>query len=165
MNFDQAKKDISSWMTNFVEVPNPSLGGWAPCPYAQQARLNDVFDIRKGGADPYTDLRRTDMGHWQVIAYVYDPDKFSAAEFDQQIREVNLGFLLPKEMIGLADHPASVETVRGVVMNQGTWAIAFVQPLKALDHFARLLAKQGYYNGWSEDYLQDLFEGREDPRS
>lgn len=165
MNFEQAKKDISNWMINFVEVPNPALAGWAPCPYAQQARLSDAFDIRKGGANPYTDLLRTDMGRWQVIAYVYDPAKFLADEFDQQIRAVNLGFLLPRNMIGLADHPANVESVRDVIMNQGTWAIAFVQPLKALNHFANLLAKQGYYNDWCEDYLQNLLEGREDPRS
>jgi hypothetical protein len=42
--------------------------------------------------------------------------------------------------------------------------MAFVQPLSKLNHFARLIAGRGYYEGWPEDYLKGLFEFREDPR-
>jgi hypothetical protein len=49
-------------------------------------------------------------------------------------------------------------------MNQGTYAIVFVQDLTKLDHFAKTLANKGFYKDWPEDYLQVLFEGRQDPR-
>jgi hypothetical protein len=165
MNFEQARIDILNWITGFVEKPNPALKGWPPCPYARKARLDGQFEIRPGSVDPYTDLRGTDMRDLMVIAYVYDPKKFTAEEFNQQIQAVNRGFLIPRNIIGLADHPDDVEDINGVIMNQGTWAIAFVQPLDKLNQFASLIANRGYYEGWPEQYLQGLFEGREDPRS
>ena len=165
MNFERAKIDILLWITGFVEKPNARLNGWPPCPHARRARLDGQFDIRPGLVDPYTDLRQVEMGDKMVIAYVYDPTMFSAEEFNYQVQSVNAGFLVPRNIIALADHPQDKEEIRGVIMNQGQWAIVFVQPLDKLDHFARLIAGKGYYDGWPEDYLQALFEFRKDPRS
>lgn len=165
MNFEQAKIDILTWVTGFVEQPNALLNGWSPCPYARKARLDGQFEIRPGDIDPYTDLRSVEMDDKMVIAYVYDPKNINSDTFAEQIQSVNQGFLLPRNIIALADHPDDVENINGVIMNQGTWAIAFVQPLDKLNQFARLIAGKGYYDGWPEDYLQGLFEGREDPRS
>jgi hypothetical protein len=67
-------------------------------------------------------------------------------------------------MFALADHPADVETVNGVVMNQGTYAICFLQNLDKLNSHAVMLAEKGFYNGWPEEYLTLLFSGRQDPR-
>jgi hypothetical protein len=100
-----------------------------------------------------------------VVALVYDPAEFEPDEFNQQITAVNRAFLRARDLLALADHPDSTEVVQGVIMNQGTWAIAFVQPLAKLNAHARMVAEKGYYKDWPEDYLQILFEGREDPRS
>lgn len=164
MDFEQAKKDIMTWVTEFVERPNADLAGWPPCPYARRARLAGEFDIRPGRIDPYTDLRQIEMSGFMVIAFVYDPKGFDAAEFDRQVHAVNHGFLLPRNIIALADHPDSPEDILGVRMNQGQWAIAFVQPLDKLNQFARAIADRGYYQDWPEPYLQALFDGRKDPR-
>lgn len=165
MDFAQAQQDIMSWLTDFVEQPNAELHGWSPCPYARKARLSREIEIRQGGADVYMDLMHLEMGTKTVIAYVYGPERFSAIEFNDSIRAVNRGFLVPRNLIAMADHPSDVEQVGNVVMNQGTWAIAFVQALDQLNDAAQLLAKQGYYQGWPEEYLQTLFADRQDPRS
>lgn len=165
MDIAQARIDILNWVTGFVEQPHPALNGWPPCPHARKARLDGQFDIRAGEIDPYTDLMRAELGKFLVIAYVYDPKKIDAERFNQQIDSVNRGFLLARDIIALADHPDAPEEVLGVSMNQGTYAIAFVQPLSKLNQFARQIATKGYYDGWPEDYLQDLFQHREDPRS
>ena len=165
MNFEQAQLDILAWITGFVERPHPALLGWAPCPYARRARLEGKFEIRPGHIDPYTDLQHINIGELDVVAMVYDPTEFEPDEFNQQITAVNQGFLRARDLLALADHPDSPEVVQGVTMNQGTWAIAFVQPLAKLNAHARMVAEKGYYQGWPEDYLQILFEGREDPRS
>lgn len=165
MDFAQAQQDILHWITDFVERPNAALKGWPPCPYARKARLDGEFEIRPGRVDPYWDLMRADMGKLMVIAYVYDAGQIGADIFNQQVRAVNTGFLLPRNIVALADHPDSPEEIQGVLMNQGTWAIVFIQPLAKLNHFARLIADRGYYHNWPEDYLQELFAGREDPRS
>ena len=165
MDFEQARTDIEQWIQEFVEQPHPALRGWPPCPHARRARTEDLLDIRPGVTDPYTDLRSIELGRFEVIAFVYDPAEFGAAEFEQQIQAVNVGFLVPRNLVALADHPAAPETVNGVSMNQGQWAIAFVQSLSQLDAVARTLADRGYYQDWPEDYLQDLFYHRQDPRS
>ena len=165
MDFSQAQRDILAWLTDFVEQPNAQLNGWPPCPFARRARLEGELDIREGRVDPYADLMHVEMGRFRVLAYVYDPKKFAAEEFNQQVQAVNTGFLIPRDIIALADHPEDVEDVRGVIMNQGVWALVFVQHLAELDHFARHIADRGYYEGWPEEYLQMLFEGRKDPRS
>ena len=164
MDFAQAQQDIMQWITDFVERPHPSLNNWPPCPHARRARIEGQLDIRPGAAEPYTDLRSVEMGRFEVIVFVYDPAEFAAEEFEQQIRAVNAAFLVPRDLVALADHPDCPETINGVVMNQGQWAIAFVQSLSRLDSVAINLAHRGYYHNWPEDYLQDLFEHRKDPR-
>lgn len=164
MDFEQAKRDITNWVTGFVEQPNKRLNGWAPCPHARKARVSGQFDIRPGCIDPYTDLCHAELGDFMVIAYVYDCCDFEAHEFERQIHDVNQAFLVPRDILALADHPESREEVLGVCMNQGEYAIAFIQPLTKLNAFAQSIATKGYYQGWPEDYLRALFEFRRDPR-
>lgn len=165
MDFQRARSEIMDWATNFVEQPHPALNGWPPCPHARRARLSDKFEIRPGVIDPYTDLMHADLGNRDVVAYVYDPATIMPDKFNDQIDRVNQRFLLARDVIALADHPLDPEIVRGVSMNQGSYAIAFVQPLSKLNHHARMIASKGYYDGWSEDYLRVLFKHREDPRT
>lgn len=165
MDFGRAKQEIMDWVIDFVEQPNTNLNGWPPCPHARKARLDDKFEIRPGAIDPYTDLMYADLGVRDVIAYVYDPDAFTSDRFNDLVDRVNQGFLLSRDIIALADHPRDHEVINGVSMNQGSYAIAFIQPLSKLNHYARIIAKKGYYDGWPEEYLQNLFRHRQDPRS
>jgi hypothetical protein len=165
MNFEQAKLDIEQWIVNFVEKPNPLLNGWPPCPYARQARLNQQVDIRAGFFNLIDDIKQAVMGNFEVVAYVYDRTQWSAAEFNELVETVNISYLAQRGLVALADHPDDVESVAGVVMNQGTYAIVFVQDLSKLNHFAKLLDKKDFYKDWPEEYLTVLFAGREDPRS
>ena len=165
MNFEQAKQDITDWVINFVEKPNPLLNGWAPCPYARRARIDNKFDIRPGAINPISDCAFQLMGTLDVVAYVYAAEKFSAEEFNEMVDNLNIWHLKGRGMFALADHPADVETVNGVAMNQGTYAICFLQDLSKLNSHAEMLAEKGFYQGWPEDYLSVLFAGRTDPRS
>jgi hypothetical protein len=165
MNFDQAKQDITDWAINFVEKPNPLLNGWAPCPYARRARVDNKFDIRPGVINPISDCAFQPMGTLDVIAYVYAAERFSAVEFNEMVDNLNVWHLRPRGMFALADHPADVETVNSVAMNQGTYAICFLQDLAKLNSHAEMLAEKGFYQDWPEDYLSVLFAGRSDPRS
>jgi len=106
-----------------------------------------------------------DLGNLDVLAFVYSPEHFAAEEFEDLVQRANQGFLLAQDLIALPDHPNAPEIVNGVVMNQGQWAIAFVQSLPKLDAHAKILADRGYYQGWPEPYLETLFAGRQDPRS
>jgi hypothetical protein len=64
----------------------------------------------------------------------------------------------------MEDHPSDPEIVNGVCMNQGTYALALIQGLSDLNVKARQMAAKGFYHGWPEEYLQGLFNHRQDPR-
>lgn len=166
MNLDQVKTDIEKWLVNFVEVPHPTLGGFPPCPYARSARLKKSYEVYLG-ADPYYDLKnraRYGMGDREVIIYAYDPTEWPYELFSSSVESANHEFLLHADMLALEDHPTDVENVNGVIMNQGQYALALVQSLSDLNAKAKLMARKGFYDTWPEDYLQALFQHREDPR-
>lgn len=166
MDSAQAKLDVMSWIQDFVEQPNVLLHNWAPCPYARQARLKNQIDIRIG-VDPYFDLKnlvRHGMGGKEVVILVYDAEEWPLQTFRDLWSQAEKEHLTCRDLYVLEDHPAAAESVLGVVMNQGTYAMLFVQCRSKLEEAARQLAQKGYYNDWDEQYLQDLFRDREDPR-
>jgi hypothetical protein len=166
MDIKTVTQDILSWSENFVEVPHPTLGGWAPCPFARQARLQGTVGIFVG-REPYFDLEaRAALGmqQYQVIIYAYDPAEWTPEYFSPRLQSANRDFLLAADLIALEDHPDAVEDVNGVIMNQGQYALILVQNLSDLDQRAQQMAAKGFYHGWPEDYLTGLFEHRKDPR-
>jgi hypothetical protein len=166
MDIDQVRQDIEQWIVEFLEIPHPALGGFPPCPYARSARLKKSYEIYIG-ADPYYDLKnraRYGMGNKEVVIYVYDPKEWNHDMFASSIEAANTEFLLPADILALEDHPDDVENVNGVIMNQGKYAMVLVQSLSDLNTKAKLVARKGFYDTWSEEYLQALFQHREDPR-
>lgn len=166
LNLETVKHDIEQWIINFVEVPNPALGDWPPCPYARKARLDQDFSVRIG-VDPATDLKEIawqGLGGKSVVVIAYDPELWPHELFSNILEQANIDFLLPADIIVLEDHPGDPEIVNGVCMNQGTYALALVQSLGDLDKKAKAMARQGFYNAWPEEYLTILFQHRKDPR-
>lgn len=166
LDLDHVQYDIERWIANFVEVPHPSLGGWAPCPYARKARLERDFEVRVG-INPYFDLKTLASTGIKknVVILVYASNEFTAEQLAVHTASANTEFLLNKDLIALDDHPNELEIVNSVRMNQGSYALVLVQPLADLNDKATLLAKQGFYDNWPEEYLQVLFKNRKDPRA
>jgi hypothetical protein len=166
LNLETVKTDIERWLVDFVEVPHPALGGWAPCPYARKARLDQDYEVKLGLA-PIHDLIQVSQKGLEgksVIIFAYDPTDISYTELSYAINVCNREFLLPNNLLSLEDHPDDPEIVNGVSMNQGTYALALVQSLSDLNEKAQLMASKGFYATWPEEYLQALFENRKDPR-
>lgn len=167
LNLDTVQADIESWIQNFVEVPHPSLGGWAPCPYARRARLDRDFEVRLGLAPMHDliQLSKHGLGGKSVVIFVYNPAEHAYENFTADLNTANEKFLLPNNLLALEDHPADPEIVNGVSMNQGTYALALVQSLSDLNDKAQQIARKGFYNTWPEEYLTALFKHRRDPGS
>ena len=166
LDLETVQRDIEHWIANFVEVPHPALGGWAPCPYARKARLDRDFEVRLG-VNPYFDLKvvsHTGINR-SVIIFVYESTAYNYEQFHVMLESANTEFLLGKDLLALEDHPNSAEIVNGVSMNQGTYALALVQSLSDLDNKAQAMARKGFYNTWPEEYLTELFNHRQDPRT
>ena len=99
LNLTTATQDIESWITDFVEIPHPALGGWPPCPYAKKARLEQDFDVRIG-MDPYFDLKNLaqDGLTKSVVIFVYDPVEWPYDQFAYSLKAANENYLLDKEI-------------------------------------------------------------------
>jgi hypothetical protein len=166
MDFAKAKIEILAWVENFVEVANPALSGWPPCPYARKTRLSNKLDIREG-TEPSIDLEQCSkdgIGKFDVIIYVYDRSSQDHDKFSAELEHANKQWLIPNDIIVLEDHPSDPEIVNGCSMNQGTYVMAMVQSLSDLNKRAKDVAKKGFYDAWPEEYLKVLFQHREDPR-
>jgi len=166
LDLAQVTYDIERWIETFVEVPHPALGGWAPCPYARKARLDRDFEVRIG-VNPYFDLKFVAQHgiSKSVVIFVYDSTAYTPEQFHTQLESANREFLLDRDLLVLEDHPDLPELVNGVCMNQGTYALALVQNLTDLNQKASAVARKGFYDGWPEEYLSELFQHRQDPRS
>jgi len=166
LDLDTVTHDIERWMATFVEVPHPALGGWAPCPYARRARLDRDFEVRLG-INPYFDLKvvaQTGIAK-SVVIFAYESTAYTAEQFHVHVNSANQEFLLSQDLLALEDHPGLPELVNGVSMNHGTYALVLVQNLSDLDQKAQSMARQGFYATWPENYLQELFQHRQDPRT
>ena len=166
LNLEIVKKDIEQWIETFVEVKNPALGGWPPCPYARKARLEQDFEVRLGLA-PIHDLvkiSKNGLGGKSVIIVAYDRNDYTHEQFSQALEIANREFLLPNDLLALEDHPDDIELVNSVIMNQGKYTLALVQSLSDLNAKAKTMAEKGFYDSWPEEYLTALFQHREDPR-
>ena len=158
LDIEKVKADIEQWIVNFCEVPHPALGNFPPCPYARSARLKKSYEVYLG-TDPYYDLKnraRMGMGNKEVVIYVYDPKEWNHELFSASLHSANTEFLLDADILALEDHPDDVEDVNGIIMNQGTYAMALVQSLSDLNAKARLVAKKGFYDAWPEEYLKPM---------
>jgi len=166
LNLATVKQDIEQWIIDFVEVKNPALGNWPPCPYARKARLEQDYEVRLGLA-PIHDLihiSKNGLGGKSVVIIAYDAKEILFEELSYAVDLCNKEFLVPKNLLALEDHPADPEIVNGVPMNQGTYALALVQNLSDLDAKAKAIAQKGFYDSWPEQYLETLFQHRIDPR-
>lgn len=166
LNLEEVKQDIDDWIENFLEVKNPALGNFPPCPYARSARLKQSYEVHLGThvLDDLLALSQQGLNNKEVVIYAYPNDQYQAQEFRNLLMQANEMFLLNKDIIALDDHPNDIESVNGVIMNQGTYTLAMAQCLSDLNAKAKLVAKQGFYDAWDEDYLQMIFKYREDPR-
>lgn len=167
MNLEQIQQDIDHWIQSFLEKPNPALNGWAPCPYARRARLDQAYQVQLGNNIVFDlmSVAQQGLGNCQVLILAYDAVAMSGPNFEQAVHTACQEYLLPQRLIALPDHPDLPETVNGVALNQGTWALIMIQNLSDLDQQALALARKGYYHSWPESYLDQLFRYRKDPRS
>jgi hypothetical protein len=67
---------------------------------------------------------------------------------------------MPKGLVALEDHPDDIEVVNGATMNQGTWALVLIQESSKLKAASDMLKKQGYYDNWTQEQLDDVVNWR-----
>lgn len=156
LDLDQVRRDIQSWAENFVEVPNPKLNNWAPCPYARRARIENKVLIDLGTIPQVdcNDIAATWDDTYDVIIFAYERTRFTAEEIQILVEQNNQELFMPMDLMCLEDHPDDPEIVNGVTFNQGQYILLLFQRLSKVNDSHDQLKSQGYYDTWPRDYYE-----------
>jgi hypothetical protein len=153
LSVDSASKDIEDWVLNFLSKPNEAFAGLPPCPYAKRAWLLDKVIVRhihsrelelsiKSAKDKFPEDK-------DVMLFCVDPDSITPKEI------VDL-CVSTDDFVLLEDHPETVEEIQGVVLNQGKYAMVFMQRRSELTIARAELAHTNYYKNWPVGYKKDI---------
>ena len=162
MDQSQIVRNLSKWMTEFVEVPNPRLGDWAPCPYARQARVNKNISIKFAEVVEFDKVIRESLEtleNKEVVVVCFDHLTIDPISLQTYVKNMN-EMLLPINYVILEDHPDSPEYINNVCMNFGECGLLIIQKLDALNAASDQLREKGYYGKWSLDNLDDVVNWR-----
>ena len=154
---------LTKWMTDFIEVPNPKLGDWAPCPYARQARINNKIEIVYSGHDviPATvEQNLSKLEDKDVVIVYFDHKMIQPDALAELVKVYNESFLMPRNYVALEDHPDSTEYVNSVKMNFGECGLLIVSKLDKLNDASDKLREKDYYKHWSQDELNSVVSWR-----
>jgi hypothetical protein len=162
MDKELIQQQLTDWLVNFIEKPNPMLNGWAPCPYARRARVSGKFDIKFATIDDLLltiEQAAAELAEREVVAVCIDRNTISADKLEELVAEQNHK-LMAVDVVLLEDHPDAVEIVNGVHMNFGNCAIVFVQSLSKLNEASQQLQQSNYYHCWSKENLDTVVSWR-----
>ncbi|MEH2193497.1 MAG: hypothetical protein V7K98_12800 [Nostoc sp.] len=163
-DINQVKEYIWDWVNNYLNVPNPDLAGFPPCPYSRKVMLENRFEIRWfQGADllqVLTEIAKTWSDDIEVMILVTDPRNISYNDTNDLITEVNKTILAKENLVALRDHPDTVSDLPRSSATNGKYVLVFVQRLKKLNEATEQLSKNGYYQHWSNEELEDIVNWR-----
>jgi len=162
MNFNIIKPQLLEWMKSFVENPNPALGNWAPCPYAQSARINNKISIIEGDAEDLSQAVNNciaSLDTFEVVVICFDHTKISGINCQQLVATLNEK-LMQEDYVILEDHPDLVENVAGIKMNFGLCGLLVIQHLSKLNEAADKLKLAGYYSKWNQSEVDEVVTWR-----
>jgi hypothetical protein len=150
---------LIKWM---IEVPNPLLGNWVPCPFARQARVNNNISIKFSSISELTHMVRESvemLESKEVVVVCFDHNDINPVELQAYVEGMNKTLML-KNYVILEDHPFAPEYINGVCMNFGHCGLLVIQKLDKLNKASDQLREKGYYNHWSKEDLDSVVSWR-----
>jgi hypothetical protein len=154
--------ELTSWLVNFVEKPNPLLGDWAPCPYARQARIGNLIEIvfsDFGKLNEAVEQALSTLENKDVVIICFDHTQIESITIEKLVEAANQK-LMPQNYVVLEDHPDRVESLNTVPMNFGKCGLLLVQKLSKLNAASEQLKQKGYYNNWPAESLDYVVSWR-----
>lgn len=161
----ELQRSVEDWIYDFVSVYNEQLEN-IPCPFAKQALIRNKIVYRI--AENISDLDHIcelykDPTLWEtkeVLVIGMAPQSISAMTLVDEVDRLNKEVLIPAGLIALEDHPDHKEVISGVTMNHGKWALILIQSKEKLNTASKILEKQGYYNKWTSEQLNEIVNWR-----
>lgn len=160
--------DIKQWVEDFVTVHNTELGT-VPCPYAKSAMLKNTIAYKEFKDEGTSTLRfqfyELVNDGWddanEVLVLYANTHEMSVEELQAVVLQFNNTCShLNKDLVALEDHPHAPEVINGATMNFDKGILVLVQRLSKLNKASEILKKQGYYDNWSQENIDDVVTWR-----
>jgi hypothetical protein len=163
-DINQVKQYIWDWVNNYLSVPSPEFAGLSPCPYSRKVMLENRVEIRWfQGPDllhVLTEIAKTWSDVLEVVILVADPKNISYSDITDLITQVNQTTLAKENLVALRDHPDAISDLPRSSATNGKYVLVFVQRLNKLIEATEYLSKNGYYQHWSNEELEDIVNWR-----
>jgi len=162
LNNSELLNQLDQWLANFVEVPHPALGNFAPCPYARAARVNHQIAIKFATVPEFMTVVRESidtLATKEVVVVAFDHNTIDPVTLQEWVSDANR-MLIPRDYVVLEDHPDAPEYVNGVKMNFGHCGLLVIQRLSKLNTAADQLRDKGYYSHWNQQAIDDVVTWR-----
>jgi len=150
-----SNQELQNWILNYLSKPNAIFNGLPPCPYAKKAWLDGNVEIKKFIS--YDQIRNSlkDIVGSRVKIFYYEYPIIPSAEKLKSIVSW-LGKDNP-DYIFYDEHPDTIEMIDDEMLNSGVTAI-IVQERKDLLEKRAELQKTGYYDKWTPDMKERIFD-------
>jgi hypothetical protein len=162
VNFEKLKKQLTSWLVNFVAKPNPAFSNMPVCPYALQAyqdnkiKFECVEERLYGKLIEYVDNWDDDYD----IVVMFVDEIYLPRALPSIINTANR-YLMPADLVALEDHPDIPEVINKVKVNFGKSTVVFVQRLSKINEASQHLKDNTeYYKHWSKENLDYTVDWR-----
>jgi len=162
------EQHIHNWIQDFLSIPHTTFNNLPPCPFAKQALIDskieciEIFPEEDSISmhDNFLSASEAITRDWpeskEVVIIGCKPHYISAEELSLATETANNKFLQIRGYIALEDHPDELETVKDVVLNNGKYAVMFLQSKSKLSAARHALKKQDYYINWNEQYYKEV---------
>ena len=162
IDLDTAKKDLSDWIINFLDVPQAVLNNIAPCPFAKTALVNGKIRFIIGSDNVVQDMLQLNAqwdSEYEGVVLIY-PSDINAENFVEGVEYVNNLFYRHSGLLALEDHPQIPESIAGLNFNNQKYAVIIVQRAEKLSKASEMLNKRGYYKSWTAEDLDKVVNWR-----
>lgn len=155
------EKFMANWIINDLSEPVAALGGFAKCPYAKKAFVENKVRF----LEDYLELEAA----ISVEASAWNDEKTEVLVIKlNNVDENQITLLVDSlndrymqlDFIFLDDHVNNVERMHNVVFNNGRYNVLLMQRKSKLAAATRRLEKTGYYNKWTKEYYDEVVSWR-----
>lgn len=153
------ESSIATWITDVLSVSREEFNNLPACPFAKDAWLKKKVMVSEISTNKFAEEIDKFSSAWpdgvEVVVIGSMPDVVSSDDLSVIVEHANTT-LSDKGFVALEDHPDNVEQVSGLSLNQGKYALVFLQPKDKLDHARKILQSKGYYKNWDPKYFSEV---------
>jgi len=150
MDKDKILAELYIWIENFLEKPNKAFGGWTPCPYIRNSRLNNklhIVFIDNVTINNDINNNLNQLATKDCVVFLFNHNEINFCEADNIVIDFNNNMMKNNYVI-IMDHPDNPEDINGENINFGKCGILLLFKLDYLNKLANTLKKKGYFDFW-----------------